>query len=238
MLTDREWSEMDIPLKNYEVPNWWYGANNITEQDLDKPDFSKVTAISIASCTNLKAGATDNVNIKELKFYKDLSSFYIGCTIFLVLYFTIWYLLLKMKKRKSNKEITFKYEKVESINKVNSKNEDDPIINYITINYSNPELSVIELQQAMGIHERKISSIIKKKTALSFKQFLNKIRITEAKRLLLESDLNISEIALKTGYANTTHFNRVFKASEDCSPNDFRKKHKVYFHNLQITSLK
>ena len=75
----------------------------------------------------------------------------------------------------------------------------------------------------MGIHERKISAIIKKKTDLNFKQFLNKLRIAEAKRLLLETDLQISEIAFKVGYGNASHFNRVFKLSENCAPNDFRK---------------
>ena len=84
-------------------------------------------------------------------------------------------------------------------------------------------LTIIDVQTAIGIHERKISAIIKKKTDLNFKQFLNKLRIAEAKRLLLETDLQISEIAFKVGYGNASHFNRVFKLSENCAPNDFRK---------------
>jgi len=224
-LVSEKWKEINIPLKSYEVPNWWYAANNLTEHDLGKPDLSKVVAISIANCTNLKAGDTDEVDIEELSFYKDMFPFYIYSGGFLFLYFGVWWLLVERKKRKSKKEITFQYKKLETVNEV--KSEEDIIFDFITSNYFRPELTIIDVQNVTGVHERKISATIKKKTDLNFKQFLNKLRISEAKRLLLESDLQVSEIALKTGYANPTHFNRVFKSSEECSPNDFRKKNKV-----------
>lgn len=225
VLVNKDWSEINIPIRRYDVPNWWYGENKITEHNLGKPNLSKVVAVSIANCTNLKAGATDETDIEELGFYRSLSPFYIGSTAFLILYFGVWWLVSIRKEKKSEKEITFQYEKLESINHL--EKEEEIIFNFITTNYSQPELTIIDVQNATDIHERKISSTIKNKTGLNFKQFLNKLRITEAKRLLLESDLQISEIALKTGYTNATHFNRVFKSSEDCSPNDFRKKQKA-----------
>src|SRR6185437_8188812 len=226
-LVKGEWCEIKIPLKNYEVPGWWYGANNLTEHDLNKPDLYKVYAVSIANCTNLKAGDTDEISIEELSFYKSLVPFYIGSAAFLIVYFSVWWFINSRKdnKEKPEKEITFQYEKLESVSHM--EKEEEAIFNFITTNYSKPDLTIVDVQNAIEIHERKISSIIKNKTELNFKQFLNKLRIAEAKRLLLESDMQISEIALKTGYTNVTHFNRVVKSIEDCSPNDFRKKNKT-----------
>jgi AraC-like DNA-binding protein len=84
-------------------------------------------------------------------------------------------------------------------------------------------LSILDIQNETGISEAKISAIIKNKSGITFKQFLNKLRLTESKRLLLETDLQVSEVAYKVGYNNVSHFNRIFKEVENCTPNDFRK---------------
>jgi len=65
--------------------------------------------------------------------------------------------------------------------------------------------------------------ILKKVSGLPFKQYLNRLRLEEAKRLLTQTDLQVSDIAYKVGYGNISHFNRVFKDHLGISPNDFRK---------------
>lgn len=52
-------------------------------------------------------------------------------------------------------------------------------------------------------------------------------RLEYAKKLLLETDLNINEICLESGFKNTSHFIRVFKKKYALSPNKF----KIYFLN-------
>jgi AraC-like DNA-binding protein len=131
--------------------------------------------------------------------------------------------LILWKKNKVGKtEINFIYDNSAANTYLNA--EEESIFNYLTNHYFHQELSIIDLQNATNIPERKLSTIIKNKTGLNFKQFLNNLRLVEAKRLLKESDLQISEIAFKVGYGNASHFNRVFKASENCSPNDYRKE--------------
>ena len=58
----------------------------------------------------------------------------------------------------------------------------------------------------------------------TFKQYLNIIRITEAKRLLRETDNQITSCAYNVGYNNIPHFNRTFKQLEGISPKEYRKK--------------
>ena len=52
----------------------------------------------------------------------------------------------------------------------------------------------------------------------TLKKYLNHIRILEAKRLLKNSDRQISEIAYIVGYGNISHFNRTFKQIEKYHP--------------------
>jgi AraC-like DNA-binding protein len=59
---------------------------------------------------------------------------------------------------------------------------------------------------------------------VQFKQYLNIVRITEARRLLMDTDRQISEIAFAVGYNYPTTFNRIFKEVTGISPSDFRKK--------------
>ena len=72
--------------------------------------------------------------------------------------------------------------------------------------------------------EKTISATIKKKSDLTFKEYLNSIRIAEAKRLLKSSDRNVSEIAYQVGFNSPNHFNRIFKSSENCTPTEFKTR--------------
>ncbi|MBN2534125.1 MAG: helix-turn-helix domain-containing protein [Spirochaetales bacterium] len=50
------------------------------------------------------------------------------------------------------------------------------------------------------------------------------IRLAEAKRLLKETDIMISEIASQVDFHTIPHFNRIFKDNEKVSPKDFRNR--------------
>jgi AraC-like DNA-binding protein len=132
-------------------------------------------------------------------------------------------------KRKSPSVLKINYEKVEA--RSHQAKEEELIFSFIHQNYSNPDLVITDIQDETGIHERKVSTIVKNKSGVSFKTYLNNLRISEAKILLSRTDLPISEIAFNVGYGNASHFNRVFKSNENCSPNDFRKNHRNDLQN-------
>jgi AraC-like DNA-binding protein len=217
-----QWNEITVPIKNFETPDWWYSINNKSEKDFGSPDFSMMEALDIASCLNINKDIEDVIEIESITFYVSFTNFYIYSGLFLAIYFTGVFLFLR-KKKNGITQVNFQYEKTEAVN--HFEKEEEVVFAYITSNYSQQDLTITEVQNATGIHERKIAFLIKKKTDLNFKQFLNKLRVSEAKRLLSETDLQISEIAFKAGYGNASHFNRVFRSFEDCSPNDFRKDH-------------
>lgn len=214
-------TETKVSLTDFKTPDWWFSLNNTKEADYEAIDYSKIKNIIIGNCYNLPKNVEDEINIESIKVSVNYTFRLLIFSSFIIIYYLLIWLFIYKKRKTVTPEINIQYNKIEAINYADK--EEELIFSFITENYRNQEFSIIDIQQETGIYERKISGIIKTKTNLNFKQLLNKIRITEAKRLLTETDLQISEIADLVGYGNTTHFNRVFKITENCSPNDFRK---------------
>jgi AraC-like DNA-binding protein len=57
----------------------------------------------------------------------------------------------------------------------------------------------------------------------SFQTYLIAIRLEKAKEMILEGEMNFSEISEQCGFANLAHFSRTFKQNEGCSPTSFQK---------------
>ena len=118
----------------------------------------------------------------------------------------------------------FSYEVVD-----NRKNEKDRDINRINniINYINDNLSrnitLKEISEEYHLNYHFLSHFIKDKIGMSFQEYLNKIRLDKAEYLLTNSNSNISEIAISTGFSSTSYFNKLFKNKFECSPSKYRE---------------
>ncbi|GLX67233.1 response regulator transcription factor [Paenibacillus glycanilyticus] len=66
------------------------------------------------------------------------------------------------------------------------------------------------------------SSLFKKTTGVSFIHYLQKIRVEESKKLLVNEHLKIYEVAEKVGFTDEKYFFRVFKNTTGLTPNEFR----------------
>jgi len=64
--------------------------------------------------------------------------------------------------------------------------------------------------------------LFRKTTGTTFTEYVSRTRVEQAKRLLLNHNLRISEIAFKVGFQSLTHFNRVFKHITGESPTVYR----------------
>jgi YesN/AraC family two-component response regulator len=95
---------------------------------------------------------------------------------------------------------------------------------FIKTHYNDPNISTRMIYKSLGIPPKKVFALILKEYGLSFKQLINKMRIEEAKRLLRDKDLRISDVAINVGFNEPTYFNRIFKEHEKMTPSDFRDK--------------
>ncbi|NMA83477.1 MAG: response regulator [Epulopiscium sp.] len=69
-----------------------------------------------------------------------------------------------------------------------------------------------------------LSKLFKKETGSNFIDLLNEIRISEACRLLVESNHKIYEIAELVGYSDIAYFSRVFKKQTSLTPTQYRNQ--------------
>ena len=97
------------------------------------------------------------------------------------------------------------------------------IAEYLQKNYSS-DISLALLSRVFHLNEHYISRVFKEETGENFLSYLNRIRIEEAKKLLLESDKKIYEIAEETGFQSSVNFNYVFKRFAGISPKMFREQ--------------
>jgi AraC-like DNA-binding protein len=66
--------------------------------------------------------------------------------------------------------------------------------------------------------------VFRKAVGITFTDCLGRIRVEQAKRLLLNPHLRVSEIAYAVGFQSLTHFNRMFRQLTGESPTRFRDK--------------
>ena len=93
-------------------------------------------------------------------------------------------------------------------------------ISYIEEHYKDA-ISLEGCAEDVGISYAHLSRIFKKETALSFSEYLNRLRISKAKILLATNKLAIKQIVSETGFTNYNYFFRVFKEIEGITPIEY-----------------
>ncbi|WP_122558679.1 AraC family transcriptional regulator [Pseudomonas viridiflava] len=82
-------------------------------------------------------------------------------------------------------------------------------------------LSVIA--QRLEMTDPGFSRFFKRNTGHGFIELMRKLRIQRACRLLLQSDMSVSDICFEVGYANLSNFNRHFRVETGQTPSDYRR---------------
>ena len=96
-------------------------------------------------------------------------------------------------------------------------------LDYMQKNYAN-NISLQQLANIAVINSAYFGKLFKDVYKVSPIQYLNNLRLTQAKELMMYSDSNITQISEMVGFKSIHYFSRVFKKKENLSPNDFKKK--------------
>lgn len=100
------------------------------------------------------------------------------------------------------------------------------IIKYINDNYYKP-ITLADTAEDFYMSPSYLSKLFKNTTNFTFTQYLNSVRVKNAKKLLQNTNYRIIDIAQNTGFTNNTHFTRVFKEIIGVSPTNYRKSLKT-----------
>lgn len=95
------------------------------------------------------------------------------------------------------------------------------IMDYLYANYDE-KVSLEDLSELTRLSTYYISNLIKTETGLSLNDNLNKIRIEQSQKFLLEKNASILEVAQNVGFHYQNHFAAVFKKYTGLSPSEYR----------------
>jgi AraC-like DNA-binding protein len=108
---------------------------------------------------------------------------------------------------------------------VNDQTKNDrlsDVFQYIKENYKD-DISLIEIAKIANLTPTSFCRMFKLKAKKPFVEYLNEIRVSNACKLLLETDMGMSEIAYECGYKTVSNFNKLFKKLTTTTPKEYRK---------------
>jgi AraC-like DNA-binding protein len=95
------------------------------------------------------------------------------------------------------------------------------IYQFVDENFSKP-IDTAEIAEKVNLSLPAFCRYFKKTTQLTYTEFVNQYRITEAKKLLIQGYL-VSEVCFEVGFENLAYFNRVFNKITGENPSKFKK---------------
>jgi AraC-like DNA-binding protein len=222
----QKFTSQTLALEEWTIPEWWKKQHHLDLGGL--PKFrNQVCRIDVVSSSHSPVGVVDTVyidgiyTVKKNEFGQACSAILVFLGFFMGL---AHFILLKyLGKMKSHIYLSLA-EKIQNPS-LHEEIEDERWIHlhhWIMTHYSQEEVSLKVISEALKIPERKISELCKVNMNLSFKELITTIRMNEAERLLKESDLQIQQISMSVGFGHISHFNRLFKEKKGCSPREFR----------------
>ncbi|CAG7652445.1 helix-turn-helix domain-containing protein [Paenibacillus allorhizosphaerae] len=99
-----------------------------------------------------------------------------------------------------------------------------PAIDYMEEHFAD-KVYMDRICEIINMNTDYFSSVFKKVFGLPPVQYLTKVRIDHAKRLLLDQQRSITEIAELSGFCNINYFDKVFKEQSGFTPMEFRKRY-------------
>lgn len=97
-----------------------------------------------------------------------------------------------------------------------------PVLRHIEQNYKTCSLQ--STAKKFNLHPNYLSSTLKKHTGFTFNELVQQEKLAAAEKLLLNSDMTITDIANFVGYQNISYFYKLFKEKNHCMPNEYRHR--------------
>jgi len=94
---------------------------------------------------------------------------------------------------------------------------------YLMNNYRE-EVNLKRLAGLVNMAKGSLCRFFKMNMGMTVFEYLNKIKIEFACKLLMDHDLSIMEVCLDSGFNNLSHFNKQFKKTNGVSPSEYRKR--------------
>lgn len=98
------------------------------------------------------------------------------------------------------------------------------VLHFINLNYNN-RLTLDLIAKHFNFSKSYISHNFKLNTGYTINQYINFLRIKQAKDMLANTNINITELSTALGFSSSNYFTIVFKEFENMSPSEYRNKY-------------
>jgi AraC-type DNA-binding domain-containing proteins len=227
---EAEETEVTFNLREMDSVDWWLERYGVAYTNRAS-DLTKVHGFAFNNSLQSPKGTPINVVMTEMVLIKDRQyPIYIGLGIAFLAWLIAAYFLVKAYVRE---QIRFANAQVDAnrpliaYQKLTLTQESDTLeaklLRHIAVEYVNPDINIESTAASLGTTRTQINKILKSELGLTYTAYINKLRLTEAARLLTEEpNLSVKQIALGVGFANVTYFNLLFKKEYGCAPKSFR----------------
>ncbi len=97
-----------------------------------------------------------------------------------------------------------------------------PVLAYVD-RHCREGITLEDVSDLVHISPSRVRHVFKDVTGVSFKEYVTQVRIAEAKRLLLATELSVADVARTVSYTNLHQFYKVFARSCGMSPGEYRR---------------
>jgi transcriptional regulator GlxA family with amidase domain len=95
-------------------------------------------------------------------------------------------------------------------------------VKFMVAHYGDP-VTVRDVAEAANLSEGRLAHIFRDTTGLSVKDYMTRLRVSIARRLLAETTETLESIATRIGFADASTFSRTFKSVDGVAPGEFRR---------------
>ncbi|OPJ56608.1 response regulator [Clostridium oryzae] len=121
--------------------------------------------------------------------------------------------------------VTFCIQTAELINTLRSNNNKgilSEVQKYIELNYDK-DIKLKDISKIFYINSTYLGKVFKKNIGISFNEYLNKIRIEKAKKLLISENYKVCKISQMVGYNDVNYFINKFEELTDKTPSEYKR---------------
>ncbi len=97
-----------------------------------------------------------------------------------------------------------------------------PVLAYVD-RHCREGITLEDVSALVHVSPSRVRHVFKDVTGVSFKEYVTQVRIAEAKRLLLGTELSVADVARSVSYTNLHQFYKVFSRSCGMSPGEYRR---------------
>lgn len=225
-------SRYRIPSAEFSTPAWWYVASGLRLSQIGPERRARIVRLVLQAPDGIPLRQDFDLRIRSIRastFHPTPFAFCLGAGLLAAL--LQCGLAWRKRKRPPPPDALREaprgpadgvaFQPIEAVSYADRERE--AVVELIGREYSDADLTLEKVAHAAGVPVDRVTQHIKIASGLLFKGYLNKVRGEAARKLLLETDLPIAEVAQRVGYGSIPHFNRVFKELFDTTPTAVRE---------------